>query len=468
MSIPIRARLTIWYVALLGVILTAIGAFVVIRLHADLIGGVDQGLDARVAQISLGFQGGGEGEFQDVSDASLVGLHQSESAAQLLGTDGTVLESTGDPIAQRPLLSAEDLARVAGGERVRESLVTGADGESFRILALRLPPREGGDVIVVATSLDEVDASVHRLLVLLLIAGPAALAAAGAGGWFLARTALAPVASMTREASEIGMARLDERIEVPRTTDELSRLATTLNAMLDRLQRGVDEKRRFVADASHDLRTPLAVMRSELDVSLRSPDLTPGAQEALSSAREEVERMTRIVDNLLILARIDEGGLELLREPVDLRALVDGVADSMSSLAAERGLDVEVEGEAGEVSVDGMRVEQVVTNLLSNAVRYADAGSGVGVSVWRTPTEAGVTVRDHGPGVPKELLPKIFERFVKADAPRSDSGGGSGLGLAICREIVEAHGGRVWVDSTLGNGSEFSFAIPVLADRSGR
>jgi len=463
-SLPIRARLTIWYVALLALILAGIGAFVVVRLHADLIAGVDQGLDARAAQISLGFQGGGEGEFQDVSDASLVGLHQSESAAQLLGADGTVLESTGDPIAERALLSVSDLAQVVGGDRVRETLATGADGESFRILALRLPPREGGDVIVVATSLDEVETSVHRLLILRLSAGPAALAAAGAGGWLLARTALAPVASMTREASEIGMAHLDERIDVPRATDELSRLASTLNAMLDRLQRGVDEKRRFVADASHDLRTPLAVMRSELDVSLRSPDLTPGATEALTSAREEVERMTRIVDNLLTLARIDEGGLELLREPVELRELVDGVADSMGSLAAERGLDIEVEGEGGEVRVDGMRLEQVVTNLLSNAVRYADAGSGVDVSVWRSSTEAGVTVRDHGPGVPTEILPKIFDRFVKADAPRSDTGGGSGLGLAICREIVEAHGGRMWVDSTLGSGSEFSFAIPVGAD----
>lgn len=464
MSLPIRARLTIWYVALLAVILAGIGTFVVVRLRADLIGGVDQGLDARAAQISLGFQSGGEGEFQDVSDASLAGLHQSESAAQLLGPEGAVLESTGDPIASRALLTVEDLARVIRGERVRQTLVTGPEGESFRILAVRLPPREGGDVIVVATSLEEVKASVHRLLILLLVAGPAALAAAGAGGWLLARTALAPVASMTREASEIGMARLDERIEVPRTTDELSRLASTLNAMLDRLQRGVDEKRRFVADASHDLRTPLAVMRAELDVSLRSPDLTPGAKETLLSAGEEVERMSRIVDNLLTLARVDEGGLELLRVPVDLRALVEGVVASMASLAAERGLDVRVDGQAGEVRADGMRLEQVVSNLLSNAVRYADAGSGVGISVWRMATEAGVTVRDHGPGVPTEILPRIFERFVKADAPRSGTGGGSGLGLAICREIVEAHGGRVWVDSTLGSGSEFSFALPIEAE----
>ena len=461
MSLPIRARLTIWYVALLGLILAALGGFVVVRLRADLIGGVDQGLDARAAQISLGFQGGGEGEFQDVSDASLAGLHQGESAAQLLATDGAVLESSGDPIAERALVTGDDLANVVRGERIRRTVVIGPDAEPFRILAVRLPAREGGDLIVVATSLEAANASVHRLIILLLVAGPAALFAAGAGGWWLARSALAPVASMTREASEIGMARLDERIEVPRTTDELSRLASTLNAMLDRLERGVSEKRRFVADASHDLRTPLAVMRSELDVSLRSTDLTPGAKEALSSARDEIERMARIVDNLLTLARLDEGGLELLEASVDLRSVVDGAVASIGTLADARGIDVRVEGAAGVVTADRMRLEQVVTNLLSNAYRYSNPGSQVNVSVWRHDAEAGVTVRDDGPGVPTEILPRIFERFVRADGPRTGSEGGSGLGLAICREIVESHGGRVWVDSSLGSGSEFSFAFPV-------
>jgi signal transduction histidine kinase len=266
---------------------------------------------------------------------------------------------------------------------------------------------------------------------------------------------------MTREAADIGMARLDDRIEVPRSADELNRLATTLNAMLDRLQRGVDEKRRFVADASHDLRTPLAVMRSELDVSLRSGDLPPVAKEVLTSTREEVERMSGIVENLFTLARIDEGGLELLEEPLELRSLVDEVVASMGSLAAEEGIGVEVDGEAGTVPADRLRLEQVLSNLLSNALRHTGVGGAVRVSVWRTDAEAGVTVRDDGPGVPTEILPRIFERFVRAGAPRTGRDGGSGLGLAICREIVESHGGRIWVDSKLGKGSAFSFALPV-------
>ncbi len=461
MSLPIRVRLTIWYVALLAAILAALGGFVVVRLRADLVRGVDDGLDARAAQISLGLQGPGEGEFQDVSDATLAGLLRSESAAQLLASDGRVLESSGDTIAQRALLSGALLRGALGGERVRETLTSGPDAESFRILAVRLPPPQAGKVVVVATSLESVEASVHRLLLLLFVAGPAALAAAGVGGWALARRGLAPVAEMTREASEIEMSRLDERIEVPRTTDELSRLATTLNAMLERLQRGVEEKRRFVADASHDLRTPLAVMRAELDVSLRSPGLSLEGRAVLTSVRDEVERMARIVENLLTLARVDEGGLELLREPLELRPLVDGIVESMRSFAVESGVDVEVEGDAGSIRADRMRIEQVVTNLLGNALRYVGTAGQVRVSAWRTEDEAGVTVSDTGPGIDTELLGRIFERFVRADAPRTGSDGGSGLGLAICRAIVEAHGGRIWVESVLGQGSSFSFALPI-------
>ncbi len=231
--------------------------------------------------------------------------------------------------------------------------------------------------------------------------------------------------------------------------------------MLDRLQRGVEEKRRFVADASHDLRTPLAVMRSELDVSLRATGLTADSKEVLTSTLDEVERMSRIVESLLTLARIDEGSLELLREPVELRGLAAAVVGSMSSLASQRGVSVEVDGVGETVRADRTRLEQVVTNLMSNALRYSETGADVRVSVWREGSEAGMTVQDSGPGVSPEVLPRIFERFVRAEASRTGEDGGSGLGLAICREIVEAHGGRIWVDSKLEKGSAFSFALPV-------
>src|SRR5205807_2864977 len=202
---------------------------------------------------------------------------------------------------------------------LRTIVSVGTDGEPFRVLALPAPRRPKSEVLLVATSLEDVNTSVHRLFLLILAAGPAALAAAALVGWWLARRALQPVAQMTEQAATIGMERLDERVPVPAVDDELAALARTLNDMLDRLQRGVDRTRRFVADASHELRTPLAVMRSELEVSLRSPDFTEAARMVLGSTAEEVDRMTRMVENLLTLARLDEGKLELLPVPVDLR-----------------------------------------------------------------------------------------------------------------------------------------------------
>ena len=473
MNLPIRARLTAWYVGLLGLILLALGTFLVVRLRADLVRGVDRELDTRAAQIALGLQNGCEGEFQDVSDASLVGLPLGESGAQVVGADGSVTESTGDHVVDRPLLTAEQVRRVLGGEELRSTVTTGSDAESFRILAIALRSQPCRGAIVVATSLDAVDSSVHRLVVLLLVTGPAVLAMAGVGGWLLARRALRPVARMTKQAGEIGGAGLDERIDLPGSADELERLAVTLNGMLDRLERGVEEKKRFVADASHELRTPLAVMSSELDVRLRSLDLDPTAREVLSSTREEVQRMNIIVGNLLTLARLDEGGLTLLNEPADLFEIAHAAVMNVSTVAGERRVGIEVRGEPLPIRGDAQRLDQVVTNLVGNAVKYSEPGMNVGVVVEAVEAEAVCTVADRGSGVEPELLAHIFDRFVQGDHARSRPDGGTGLGLAIAREIVEAHGGRIWVTSRPGGGALFGFAIPLepseplLTDASG-
>jgi heavy metal sensor kinase len=480
-NLPIRVRLTAWYVALLALILAVLGAFLVVRLRADLIRSVDQSLDIRAAQIALGLESGGqsagqsagqsgagngvgggtgcEGEFQDISDASLVGLPQGESGAQLLGTGGVVRESSGDPVAEQPLLTSSATAHVFAGRPLRMSLTSGGDHEPFRILAVRLSSSSCTAVLVVATSLDDVRDSVNELLLLLLFAGPVALLAAGVGGWWLARRALRPVSLMTREAEELSVSRLDERIEVPRTSDELQRLASTLNDLLDRLQGLLLEKRRFVADASHELRTPLAAMRAELDVSLRSPDLDPRSREVLESADEEVVRMHRIVENLLTLARIDEGELPLLREPVDLREAATNVFVSLSSLIDAKHLRLDVQGEPIVVDGDRARLEQVLVNLVGNAVTFSPPGGVVTVSLIRDGASAVCAVTDMGPGIDAALLPHVFDRFVRGDPARTGDGG-SGLGLAICREIVGAHGGRIWVDSRPGHGATFSFSLP--------
>ena len=251
---------------------------------------------------------------------------------------------------------------------------------------------------------------------------------------------------------------------VPPTSDEIAGLATTINAMLERIEHGVQEKRRFLADASHELRTPLAVMRSEIEVSLRAGDIEPAAREVLASNAEEVERLSRLVDDLLTLARIDEGRLELLRSRVELGAVAADVAGSLRPLAEAQGVRVTVSGDQVEVGADPEQLRRAVRNLVENAVKYAEAGGNVGVEVWRRNGEAGITVTDTGPGIPEALLERIFDRFLRADMARSRATGGSGLGLSITHEIVEAHGGRVWAESTPGVGSAFSMGFPLPED----
>jgi len=459
MRLPIRTRITLGYVALLTIVVLAASAFLLVRLRASLIRGVDEGLATRAAQIAIGLQGGCEGEFRDVSDASLVGLPLGEAAAQLLGPDGSVRESTGDPAAAQPLIDVEAIDQILGGGTYRDTVKLGPDDESFRVLAVTPPSGSCKGVIAVATSYEEVARSLRQLALLLLLAGPAVILLAAAGGWWLTGRALSPVARMTKEADAIEVDRLDQRIDVPAADDELRHLALTLNSMLDRLSRGLEDRRRFVADASHELRTPLAVMRSELEIRLRDPQLGPAARDSLESATLEVERMQSIVENLLTLARADDGALGLLVEDVPLHQLAESTITAAQSMARAAGVTLLVDGPAAPARVDRLRIEQVLANLLSNAIRFSPRGGVVRIETWERGDMVGCTVTDEGPGVSSDVANRIFDRFVRGDPARSDDGG-SGLGLAISREIVLAHGGEIWVGTSSGAGGAFSFKLP--------
>ncbi len=467
MSLPIKSRLTIWYIVLLAIILVAWSTFLLIRLKADLYAGIDQALDVRAAQISLSTKGPGEGEFQDISESSLAQITKGEYVAQLLSANGMVLEASGDVPSKKPMIPAATISRILNGHHIRDTVTLGKDSERFRVLAVELLKTSNPEIIVVGTSTEDVDNSIDRLLVLLLISVPAALVLAGIGGWLLARKALLPVVQITSKAAEIGVSQLDERIEVPIKTDELGKLAVTLNRMLDRLQHGVEEKRRFIADASHEMRTPLAIMRSEIDVSLSLDNLQPEAIETLKSTRDEVDRMSRIVENMLTLARIDEGRLPLLKKPVDIADLARTVAQNMGSLADAKNMSVEVTGESEFVIADPEYLEQVIVNLVENAVKYSQPGGSVTLSVWQSEGEAGITVSDNGPGIPEELLGKVFERFFRVDTSRSRTLGGSGLGLSISEDIIKAHSGRIWATSELGHGSTFTIALRQMPGDTG-
>jgi heavy metal sensor kinase len=463
--LPIRVRLTAWYLGLLALTLAALSGFLLLRLNADLVAGLDDSLEARAAEILLSLHGAGIQAFGPASRAALAGLPRRESAAQLLTHDGRVLAGAGDVMAMRPLLGPDRLEGLRPGQQLRASVWLLPEHERFRVLATGLETGSEREILVVASSMEEVQESVDRLQLLLLLAVPGALALAGAGGWLLAGRALSPVARMTRQAAEIGGSRLHERVSMPPARDELALLASTLNTMLDRIERGVTQQRRFLADASHELRTPLATVRTELEVALRDARNADGSAEVLRSTIEGVGRMASIVDGLLTLARADEGQLELLPEPVDLGEVAAAVVAKLRPIAEAKRITLTLEAKGPEVAADRARIMQVVTNLVDNAVAYTGPGGTVRVRVWEEGDQAGLSVRDTGPGIASTALPRVFDRFFRADTSRSCAGGGSGLGLAICKELVEAHGGRITASSEVGVGSSFTVTLPLHPPR---
>jgi signal transduction histidine kinase len=279
---------------------------------------------------------------------------------------------------------------------------------------------------------------------------------------------------MTTTASSISINHLDERIPVPGDTDnehgrtdELQALAETLNDMLDRLETGVRDKRRLVSNASHELQTPLAVMRTELDVYLATTELPADMVEVLESVREESDRMSRIVRNLLTLARFDDGRLKLLKEHLDLHELAEEAVGSLAELAKERHVSVSVAGESAVAPADPEYVRLVVANLVENAIKYAGSGSEVQVSTRSDGEEAVLEVADTGQGIPASAIPHLFDRFFRVESARAAENSGSGLGLAITKEIVEAHGGHVEIESELNVGTRFTVRLPKFQRKRG-
>lgn len=457
MNLPIRTRLTAWYALMLAAILVALGAFLVLKLRSDLRSSIERSVRGSSGAIALNYDDNGIRGFRKTSAAA---LRRSGDGAQILDLSGQVVAAYGGDVAQDPMVSPRRItaALVAG-----EQLFQGNLGDSSQPYLLMVTPvahRKQTRVLIVAASLQAANEAVRKILILLLIAGPIALAAAAFAGWWVVRNALLPVERMRRKAERIGIDQLHERLTAPRSTDEIGQLAGTLNQMLDRLEAGVSTKRQLIADASHELRTPLAAMRAELDVSLRESDRSAADRAVLESVREDVDRMSRTVDNLLTLSRADEGQLELMGSEVDLLEVARTASGSLQPLADAKGVSLVLTGEPGLTEGDPHRIRQAITNLIENAVEFTPAGGRVTVSTWSRTGQVGVTITDTGPGIAPEERDRVFDRFYRVEPSRSRRTGGSGLGLAICVEIAAAHGGRIWLDTEDGSGSRFSFALP--------
>jgi len=470
MNLTIRVRLTLWFAGLLATIIMSLGAFLVLQLWADLRQGIDDEARASSLTIMNAFsddsRDGEREEPSDVNDereefveAASASLPPS-SGAQVLDDRGKASAIYGAVAGAEPLVPRMAQIAALAGRPSSNSVRLGEDGQRYRVLVTAFSDQDRARLLVVALSLRPVEEAVRRVLVLLLIAGPVTLATTTLAAYWLARKALRPVERMTSDAQEIGAGQLHERIAVPASHDEVRLLAVTLNAMLERIERGVVDRHRLIADASHELRTPLAVMRAEFDVSLRGDVLPPPAREVLESAREEVDRVSRTVDNLLALAAAEEGRLELLTVRIDLRRTVEDAAKPLRLLAAAKEVSLVVDGDRWEAQADPQRLHLAISNLIENAIKFTPSGGTVHVTSWRHDGEVGVTVSDEGPGISLEDREHLFDRYYRVDSASTHSLGGSGLGLSISREVVLAHGGRLWVHSRLGMGSSFSLALP--------
>jgi heavy metal sensor kinase len=455
MHLSIRWRLTLWYTLALAVILLGCGALVYALLARALHQGIDRSLLA---------------EFQELKDDPQPASSQDERLRYWItelkeheniwcvvyDRDGRVVERT----ATLALESVPPMPSLPPGEsRFRDVALPMIGRQRLLNSSLRLGDNELS--IAFLFPLEEADRTLRQLWMVLATAGPGALVITGGLGYLLARKALAPMERLHRLTEEITAEQLDRRLPVVNPNDELGRLASTINAMIGRLERSFIEIRRFTADASHELRTPLTAIRTETEVALRKPLTTSEYQHLLGSILEECDRLTRLTDQLLTLSRDDAGTAYPAAASVDVANLLAGVLETMQPLAEVKGLHVHAVGN-GPVAVHGdeARLRQVFYNILDNAIKYTSAGGRIEIGLVHQRQEVVITIRDTGIGIPPEHLPRVFDRFYRVDKARSREQGGTGLGLSIARSIVAAHRGHIEIISTPGQGTRCIVSLP--------
>ena len=448
-----------WYLLVLAIILVALSAGVYLYLSRSLYRALDLSLALRSTQLRsipdiLGSISQGELE-EELGEIVILYFYSGSRLIEV------------SPRGISIPVSTEFIARAISGKTSFATVRT-EEGEGLRLLAVPLnlslpgpPPGMQPAALVIARSTKQIDQALTRLMRTLLIAVPLALAVAAGGGVFLARRALEPVDRIAQTAREIGEGDLSRRINVT-TKDELGRLAATLNQMIERLEKAFQRQKQFTSDASHELRAPLAVIEAESTLALQKERTSSDYRQSLETISQESKQMSRLVDQLLSLARADAGKEHWNFTQVDIGKLINNLSTDAEILCQEKGLSFQL-GEMQPLVVKGdeARLRELFMNLLDNAIRYTPAPGMVSISSRREGQMAVVAVRDTGVGIPAEDMPFIFERFYRVDKSRSRAQGGTGLGLAICKHIAEAHGGKIEVESEVGAGSTFSVWLPL-------
>ncbi len=442
--LPIRAKLTLAFTGVMAVLLLAAGIALSVLATHNLDSAIDDGLAARAGDAAALVRSGAR-------PGALT--RTGETFAQVMEADGRVIDTTSGA-GPTPLLTPAELVRARREPVIAER--EGDEGGGLRLLARPARTDAGTVVVVVGESLAQRDRAIAGLRALLAVGGPLALLLASLVGYAMAAAALRPVERMRRRAAAITAAEAGGRLPVPTADDEISRLGHTLNAMLGRLEAAFARERAFVADASHELRTPLAILRTELELALRGRHTRAELEAALRSAAEETDRLSSLAEDLLVIARSDQGRLPIRCEDLDADDLLERVARRFGTRGRAAGRSVRPEPAPGlRVRADPDRIEQALGNLVDNALRYG--GGAIALSAQRRDGSVELHVRDEGPGFPPAFLPRAFERFTRADEARSR--GGTGLGLAITAAIAGAHGGSA--HATNGpQGADVWIALP--------
>src|SRR5215469_4035346 len=450
----IRLRVAVVFALALAIAFTLAGWLFLSQLSAAMLRSTDAALAARLGQAAR-YTADDEGN--NLPASFLSGKPApGEYIVQVVDPSGRVIRLSQNA-GKTPLLSPAELRQARHGKVLLTQTV---DGKPERILAGPYS-EERGWVAVAGVSLASSNGTLRQVTNGLLIGGVAFVIIGGIGAYWLARAALAPVERLRREVAALSERDAETTVRVPGTRDEIAALAGTMNDLLLRLRRALARQRAFVADASHELRTPFAVLQGELELAGRPGRSREELTEAVASAAEEASRLTRITDDLLLLARGDEEKLSLRLERADVTALLARSAEHAAARAAAAGVTCRVDAAGGLTAiVDGGRIRQAVDNLLDNALQFAPPGSQVVMSAEIAGGSLVIDVRDSGPGFPPEFLPHAFERFRRPDQGRARSAGGAGLGLAIVQAIAVAHGGRAVAGNRPEGGAAVGLELP--------
>lgn len=481
--LPIRWRLTLWFTAFLAAILIMFGGAVFLELRDRLYAGFDDQLLDQAALVLANV---------DVQDGSptfvteRAGESSSEYFLRLIAVDGQVLVDTGESYGGVPPLGAAIASALAGQTTFATITVPGhVDDTTLRtdedrgeqhapheehLRIVTEPIRFGATQSIVGAlqvglDRDDVDEPLYQLLRVFALVSPLVLLVAAGGGYLLARQALAPVATITNLAARIGSQALDARLRLDLPDDELGRLATTFDAMLARIEEAFERQRHFTADAAHELRTPLSLMRTQVDVALARRRSAAEYREALQALDGDLQRMTGLVTTLLSLARADTGRLVAERRPLDLAETVMLILEQYAPVADEAGIALEAHTEPTLLEADEDLLFQVLVNLMDNALAHTPRSGTITVGCQSAAGDARLWVSDTGSGIPLADQGRVFDRFYRVDAGRARSSGGTGLGLAICKAIAVAHGGSIAVTSLDRQGTRVELVLPTRMDR---